>query len=78
MTMNDLHPALQSSYRKYHSTETALLKVLNDILMNMNQQQVTLIVISAAIDTVNHEIFIRHLQFKICLSGTPLEWFRSY
>jgi hypothetical protein len=78
MTMNDLHPALQSSYRKYHSTETALLKVRNDILMNMNQQQVTLLVmldLSAAFDTANLEILIKHLQSKIGFCGTPLEWF---
>ena len=81
MTMNDLHPALQSSYREYHSIETALLKVCNDILMNMNQQQVTLLVmldLSAAFDTVNHEMLIKHLQSKIGLCGTPLEWFTSY
>ena len=38
-------PTNQSSYRHFHSTETALLKVHNDILLNMDQQEVTLLVL---------------------------------
>ena len=32
---NGLYPSAQSSYRKNHSTETAILKVKNDILPNI-------------------------------------------
>ena len=39
-----LYPLLQSAYRKSHSTETALIKVQDDILMTMDRQQVTLLV----------------------------------
>ena len=54
LSAHNLHPLAQSSYREHHSTETALLRVKNDILLNMNQQRVTLLVLldlSAAFDT---------------------------
>ena len=47
-------PKFQSGFRKYHSTETALLKVQNDILMSMDNKEVTLLVLldlSAAFDS---------------------------
>ena len=73
----------QSSYRKYHSTEMALLKVKNDILMNMNNQEVTLLVLldlSAAFDTVDHSILLKQLQEDFGISGTvpPLVFFLSF
>ena len=45
MTDNKLFPVLQSAYRKGHSTETALLRVVNDILSNMNKQHVSILVL---------------------------------
>ena len=44
MVVNEIYPDLHSSYRQYHSTETALLKVINDVLLKMNLQHVTLMV----------------------------------
>ena len=67
----------QKVYRANHSTETALLKVKNDILLNMNKQHVILLVLldlSAAFDTVGHEILLRALG----IGGTVIEWYRSY
>ena len=81
MTTHSLYPTFQSSYRKHHSTETALLKVKNDILLNMNSQQVTLLVLldlSAAFDTVNHNILLQRLQTRIGIRGKALDWFSSY
>ena len=45
MKKHDLYPSLQSAYRKNHSTKTALLKVTNDILMEMNSQRAVLLVL---------------------------------
>ena len=72
---------LQSAYKKHYSTETALLKVKNDLLMSMNNQRLTLLVLldlSAAFDTVCHQILVDRLHSKFRVSGTVLEWLRSY
>ena len=42
---NGLFPEFQSAYRKSHSTETALVKIVNDILLDMNRQHVSLLVL---------------------------------
>ena len=78
---HDLFPSLQSAYRRHHSTETALIKVKNDILMNMENQKVTLLVLldlSAAFDTVDHRILLDRLQFDFGISGSALNWIESY
>ena len=61
LSEHDLYPLLQSAYRRGHSTETALLKIYNDILMAMNRQEVVLLVLfdlSAAFDTVEHSVLL--------------------
>ena len=78
---HNLIPELLSAYRKRYSTETALLKVQNDILLNINRQHMTLLVLldlSAAFDTVNHEILLCRLETTFGITGTALQWFSSY
>ena len=81
LSTHELYPKLQSAYRKHHSTETALLKVINDILVNMNSQHVSLLVLldlSAAFDTIDHSLLIDRLKYKLGVNGTVLAWFSSY
>ena len=81
MTVNNLHLMFQSAYKKNHSTESALLKVKNDILMNMDEQKVTLLVLldlSSAFDTVDHQVLLERLRSKFGVTGTALNWFASY
>ena len=62
----------------YHSTEIALFKIINDILLNQNEQCSTALVVvdlSAAFDLVNHSILLERLDTYYGISGTALEWF---
>lgn len=60
---------MQSSYRKNHKTKTALLKVKNNILLNMNKHH-NLLDLSAAFDTVDHDILLKRLSSKLGLRYT--------
>ena len=76
-----LYPLLQSVYRKSHSTETELIKVQNDILMNMDRQQITLLVLlnlSAAFDTIDHQVLLNCLRLSFGIRGYALEWIASF
>jgi len=78
MKFHNLYPEAQSAYREFHSTETALLRVKNDILMNMNKKHVTLLVLldlSAAFDTVDHSILLDRLHSSFGILGPVLSWF---
>ena len=81
LTLHHLFPVMQSAYRNHHSTETALLKVMNDILLSMNRQHVSLLVLldlSSAFDTVDHTILLNRLQSHFGICDSSLSWFESY
>ena len=81
MTTHNLYPLAQSLYRQLHSTENALLRVKNDILLDMNQKRITLLVllaVSAAFDTVDHTILFDRLHPDVRISGQVRSWFESY
>ena len=71
---------LQSAYRKFHSTETALLKLTNDIMETIDSGKITILTaldMSAAFDTLDH-ITLHRLQHTFGLSGYVISWIRSY
>ena len=71
----------QSAYRKCHSTETALLRLVNDLLQASDTVHVSilsLIDLSAAFDTIDHGILINRLHTTFGCSGKVLDWFTSY
>ncbi|MHB9317265.1 RNA-directed DNA polymerase, partial [Fusobacterium polymorphum] len=76
-----LYSKYQSAYRQYHSVESALLKVQNDIMLSLdNHKEVILVTLdlSAAFDTIDHSTLLERLHTRFGLEGTVLEWFRSY
>ena len=70
---------LQSAYTTNKSTETALLHIINKIKLYPNKHPAVIVLLdlSAAFDTINHNILIRRLQ-NIGISNTALDWFTSY
>ena len=71
----------QSSYWANFSTETLLLKLMDDILKGMESQEVTALValdLSAAFDTVDHNLLLVILKSHFGIDVIPLAWIRSY
>ena len=78
---NDLYEALQSAYRRGHSTETALLKVKNDILCAIDRKEVMMLILldlSAAFDTIDHSILLKRLSERFGITDLALQWIESY
>ena len=78
---NNLLPKLQSGFRRFHSTETAVLKVLSDVCSAIDQGQVALLAlldVSAAFDTVDHTILLDRLSISYGISGTVHAWISSF
>ena len=65
---NELLPSVQSAYRQFFSTETAVLKVVTDILAALDRGQISLLGmfdLSAAFDTVDHPILLCRLELVL-------------
>ncbi|XP_071794571.1 uncharacterized protein [Asterias amurensis] len=77
---NSSHDPFQSAYRAGHGVETALLRVMNDVLLAMDGGRITALVLldlSSAFDTVDHPTLLTRLR-QLGLGGTALDWFESY
>ena len=78
---NGLLETYRSAYRKEHSTETALLAVTDNLLSNIDNRLasiVTFLDLSAAFDTLDHQILLKRLSITYGIHAKALQWFSSY
>ena len=71
----------QSAYRPSYSTESALLRIQNDLLLAIDQQKVSALVLldlSAAFDTIDHNILLTRLSSYFGITGSALDLLTSY
>ena len=78
---NNLWHAFQSAYCPKHSTETALLRVSNDLLTASDSGFIsilTLLDLSAAFDTIDHSMLLTRLDSTFCIRDLALSFFHPY
>ena len=71
----------QSAYREFHSTETAVIRVHNYITIAVDNLESVILLpldLSAAFDTVDHDILLSRLSKRFGIKGSVLKWFHSY
>lgn len=81
LTKYNLFGNFQSAYRSNHSTETALLRVMNDLLLSLDKGNDCFLILldySAAFDTISHDILLNRLTILYGIKNTVLNWFTSY
>uniref|UniRef100_A0A8C6SXM8 Reverse transcriptase domain-containing protein n=1 Tax=Neogobius melanostomus TaxID=47308 RepID=A0A8C6SXM8_9GOBI len=77
---NNIYEKFQSGFRPLHSTETALLKITNDLLIASDSGLLSILILldlTAAFDTISHSTLLDRLC-SIGITHTPLAWFTSY
>jgi hypothetical protein len=78
---NNLFPVFQSAYRQYRFTESALVKVVFDIIRALGVGDfalLSLLDLSSAFNTLDHVILLKSLEISFGLQSLPIKWFRSY
>ena len=78
---HNLYNTCQSAYRPGHNTETALLKVVNDLFLSLNKGNISVLALldfSSAFDTIDHPILVHRLHTDFGFTDTVLQWFSSY
>ena len=71
----------QSAYKANHSTETALLRVYNDMLFSFDHGGSAILMLlnqSSAFDTIDHAILFNLWQDIFGISGSALDLLKSY
>jgi hypothetical protein len=81
MDTGEMHEQFQSAYRPGYSTETALIRITNDILSDMDNKRCVILVmldLSAAFDTLDYDVLLSRIHSRLGISDTALKWFRGY
>lgn len=80
MSHHELFKPLQSGFRAHHSTETARIKIINDLIAADNGlvSILILLTLSTAFDTVSHAILLSHLHEYSALTDSARSWCHSY
>ena len=81
LDMFRLDEKYQSAYRKYHSTETTLIRLFNNLPVPLDNKQAVYLVfldLSAAFDTLDHDIYLQRLGHSFGVEGGALAWMSSY
>ena len=76
-----LLPSTQSGFRIGHSTETALLKLYNDLVLSADSGKSSILLgldFTAAFDTVDHSLLLDVLEKSFGITDSCLKWFDSY
>ena len=80
LNSHNLCNTFQSAYRPGHSTETALLKVVN-LFLSLSKGNVSVLALhdfSSAFDTIEHSILVRRLHTDFGFTDAVIQWFSSY
>uniref|UniRef100_A0A3B5PWL6 Reverse transcriptase domain-containing protein n=3 Tax=Xiphophorus maculatus TaxID=8083 RepID=A0A3B5PWL6_XIPMA len=78
---NNITEKFQSGFKVAHSTESALLRVYNDLLLTVDSGNIAVLLLldlSSAFDTVDHQILLHRLKHCVGLRGSVFQWFKSY
>ncbi len=78
---NDICKDFQLGFRPSHSTETALIRVKNDLPLSSDHGCISLLVLldlSAVFNTIDHNIILNRLENSVGISGSALAWFKLY
>ena len=75
------HNTCQSAYRPGHSTETALLIVVNDLFLSLDKGNISVLALldfSSAFDTIDHNILVHRFHTGFGFTDTVLQWLSSH
>ena len=81
LVKSDPLPKFQSGYRSHHSTETLLVRLLSDIHTAIDNGEVTVLAlldVSAAFDSVDHNILLQRLRISYGINNRALDWLESF